>query len=242
MSMYQRAAARVPKITTSRLIRWAGLSAVVAGLTFIVIQPLHPSDTIASVTTQSWAIIHIATLAMAALFLFGIAGIYARQVKELGWLGLVGLLVLSLGLLVQAPYGFIEAFIQPLLANSEPKFVEGMLGLVNGSASEVSLGALPAIWSVSGLLFVLGIVMFGIANLRAGILSRWASGVFAFGLLVFAPVGALLLPHEFQRLGAVPVGLGLAWMGYSLWSERRALGTQTLPTVATRVPGEGGAA
>ena len=159
MSTYQRAAARVPKITSATLVQWAGLSALVAGLLFVIIQPLHPADHLASVTTQSWMFVHIATLVMAAFFLFGIAGIYARQVKELGWLGLVGYLVLSLGLLVQAPFGFIEAFIQPLLATSEPKFVEGMLGLVNGSASEVSLGALSAIWSASGLLFLLGILL-----------------------------------------------------------------------------------
>lgn len=236
MSAYQRAVNRVPKVTTFKLIQAAGLSAVVAGLLFVLIQPLHPGDTLASVSTQSWTIIHIVTLFMAALFLVGIAGIYARQVEELGWLGLAGYVLLSLGLLVQMPFGFVEAFIQPLLAEGEPKVVEGLLGLVNGSASEVSLGAIPAIWATSGLLFLLGILLFGIANLRAGILSRWASGVFAFGLLVFVPLGSLL-PHEFQRLGAVPVGVGLAWLGYSLWSERPEPTPHSMPAIGTPAPG-----
>jgi hypothetical protein len=30
------------KVTTSKLIRWAGLSAIVAGTIFAVIQPIHP--------------------------------------------------------------------------------------------------------------------------------------------------------------------------------------------------------
>jgi hypothetical protein len=31
-----------------------------------------------------------------------------------------------------------------------------------------------------------------------------------------------LLPHALEPLAAVPVGVGLAWLGYALWSERRA--------------------
>ena len=40
------------KITASRLIRWAGLSAMVAGIIFVVIQPIHPPDILSSVTTS----------------------------------------------------------------------------------------------------------------------------------------------------------------------------------------------
>ncbi len=36
-----------------------------------------------------------------------------------------------------------------------------------------------------------------------------------------APVTALL-PHELEPLVAVPIGGGLAWLGYALWAERRA--------------------
>jgi len=32
---------------------------------------------------------------------------------------------------------------------------------------------------------------------------------------------AALLPHQIQRLAAMPMGLALAWLGYALWSERR---------------------
>jgi hypothetical protein len=35
-----------------------------------------------------------------------------------------------------------------------------------------------------------------------------------------APAAALL-PHELEPLVAVPIGLGLAWLGYALWAERR---------------------
>jgi hypothetical protein len=47
-----------------------------------------------------------------------------------------------------------------------------------------------------------------------------ASGLLAVATLL-TPAAALL-PHAPQRLAAIPVGLALAWLGYALWSERRA--------------------
>ena len=78
------------KITSSNLMRSAGLSAVVAGAIFAGIQPIHPSDVVESVTTGAWAIITPLKTAMCLLFLVGITGLYARQVEKAGWLGLAG--------------------------------------------------------------------------------------------------------------------------------------------------------
>jgi hypothetical protein len=83
-----------------------------------------------------------------------------------------------------------------------------------------------------GLAVLLGCLLFGIATLRAGILPRWAAGVFAFG----GPVSALvvtLLPHELERLAAVPIGVGLAWLGYALLAERRENAPARVPATAT---------
>jgi hypothetical protein len=62
------------KVTASSLIRWSGLAALVAGLIFAGIQPIHPPDVLSSVTTGAWAIITLKTV-MCLLFLIGIAGI-----------------------------------------------------------------------------------------------------------------------------------------------------------------------
>jgi hypothetical protein len=40
---------------------------------------------------------------------------------------------------------------------------------------------------------------------------------------------AALLPHAQQRYAAIPVALALAWLGYALWSERRASASQAAP-------------
>jgi hypothetical protein len=206
-------------ITASRVIRWSGLSAMAAGIIFVVTQPLHPPDVLSSVTTPRWAIVHIFSTAMCFLALLGITGLYARQVKEAGWLGLVGYIVFSLFWALQAPYGFAEALFLPQLTTAAPEVVRGWLAMIVGPARGMNLGALATVYQVAGLLYILGGLLFGIATLRAGILSRWAAGLLTVAPLV-APLAGLL-PGELQRIAAIPMGIALAWLGYALWSERR---------------------
>ncbi len=207
------------KLSTSNLASWTALSAVVAGLLFVAIQVFHPSDTLASVTTGAWAVIHYVSIAMALFFVVGIAGIFAQRVDELGWLGLAGFVVLSLGLLLTAAMQFIEAAIEPVLATTNPAYVEGLLALAEGHPVSVDLGAVATVHMLASLFFVGGTLLFGIATLRARIVPRLASVAFAFGLLLLVPVASAV---GAPRLAAVPVGLSLAWMGYALWSEGRA--------------------
>ena len=212
------------KPTASKLIRWAGLSAMVAGIIFAIIQPIHPPEIISSVTTGRWVIIHSLTLAMCLFGLLGLAGLYARQVKEVGWLGLAGYLLFSLFYALVMVFSFAEAFIMPQLATEAPKFVEGFITIFNGGHSEANLGALATFGPIGAGVYILGPVLFGIATFRAGILPRWAGGLIAFGA-VSPLLATLLLPQEFVRYTAVLMGLGLVWLGYALWSERRAQAT-----------------
>jgi hypothetical protein len=204
-------------MTTQKLTNIAAVCAIVAGLLFIVIQPLHPPDSLESVTRTDWAVIHWASLVMQILFIVGITGIYASQVEQLGWLGLFGYVVLVVGLLLTAIGTVIEAFVQPFIASTSPSFVQAMLDMVEGRPIGADLGPLPLLWSISSACFLVGTIVFGLANFRAGILSRWASAVFGVGLLVMAPVVAAA---GAPRLAALPIGLGLAWLGYSLLTRR----------------------
>jgi len=218
---------RKMKITASSLIRWTGLAAMVAGIIFAGIQPIHPPDVLSSVTTGAWAIITPLKTAMCLLFLLGIAGLYARQVEEAGWLGLAGFLLFSLSWALNLAFIFAEAFIVPLLATWAPKFVDGFFGIFNGHPTEMNLGALPALYTLTGILYMLGGLLFGIATLRAGILPRWPAGLLAVAAAV-TPAAALL-PHEIQRYAGIPVGVALAWLGYALWSERREHASDPVP-------------
>src|SRR5437016_5909583 len=215
------------KITASNVIRCAGLSAVVAGLIFMVVGLIHPPHFVSSVTSSRWTIVHLLTIVMAFFGLLGIAGIYARQVDKAGWMGLAGCLLLSLWFVVVTGFTFFEAFILPLLASDSPRFAESFLGIFTGSIGETSVGALATLWSLLGVVYILGNVLFGIATFRGAILSRWAAGLLGLGP-VSSPAFALL-PQSFAPLAAVPVGLGLAWLGYSLWCERREPVAQRVP-------------
>jgi hypothetical protein len=107
----------------------------------------------------------------------------------------------------------------------------------HGQASAVDLGALPALYALVGVLYLLGGLLLGLATFRAGILPRRAAGLLAV-TATLTPAAALL-PHHIQRLAAVPMGIALAWLGYALWSERRASAAEASPgrpaPVASRV-------
>ena len=207
------------EITSLKLIRWAGLAAILAGILYIVIQLIHPPDNLASISTGAMATSSYLTIAIALFGLIGIGGIYLRQVKEAGWLGLIGFLMLSFFWIATTAFNFAEAFILPLLTNDAPKYVEGILGVFAGHASEVNLGVLPALAPIAAGLYIFGGLLLGIATLRAGILPRWAAGMLIFGAL--APLASSLLGHPTDRVLAVPMGIALAWLGYALFFERR---------------------
>jgi hypothetical protein len=227
------------KPTASKLIRWAGLSAVLAGAIFAGIQPVHPPDVLSSVTTGTWAIITSLKLAMCFFFLLGIAGLYARQVEESGWLGLTGYLLFSFSWALQTGFVFAEVFILPVLATAAPKFVDSYLGIVNGVPGEMNIGAIVPTYALVGILYMLGGLVFGIATFRARVLPRWPAGLLAV-VAVVTPAAALL-PHAIQRMAAVPMGIAVAWLGYALWSERRVRASEPFPGMGSPQPVQTGA-
>jgi hypothetical protein len=216
------------KITGSKLIRWAGLSAMVAGIFYVTVGLFHQPNVLSSVTTTSWAIVHVLATAMGFLGILGMAGLYARQAEKSGWLGLAGFVLFSLWFAFILGFSFVEAFILPTLATVAPKFAEGFLATLTSTPSEINLGVLPMIWLLTAPLYILGGLLFGIATFRAGILPRWAGALLAVGT-VLGPLLAALLSLENQPKVAVPVGLALAWLGYALWSERREQASETVP-------------
>lgn len=205
-------------MNSKKLIRWAGLAAMVAGIFYVVVGMFHPVETLSTVTTTRWAVVHALAVAVSFFGLLGITGLYARQVNEAGWLGLAGYVLLMLWLVLFVPFTFAEVFILPRLVTESPAFVESFLGMFNKHPGEMNLGAIKTLWDLDGIVYILGGLLFGIATLRAGILSRWLSGLLVVAAAV-TPAGAL--PLEYKALVAVPAGLALAWLGYALWSERR---------------------
>jgi hypothetical protein len=200
-------------------LRWAGLSAALAGMCYVLVGLLHPANVASSVTTTPWRVVHILACAMCVLGVLGIAGLHARQAARSGWLGLTGYVLLSLWFTLIMGFSFVEAFILPLLAIPEPAFVRAWMGMFNGPAGQFDLGVLPTIWTMTAPVYLLGGLLFGIATFRARTLPRWAGALLAISTAV-APLAALL-PNAAQPKMAVPFGVALVWLGYALWSDRR---------------------
>jgi hypothetical protein len=207
-----------PKITAATLMRLAGLSAIAAGVCYLVIGIFHPVNEPSSVNA-AWVNVHVFATALGFFGLFGMAGLYARQVEESGWLGLAGFLLFTIWMTLVCGYSFVEAFILPLMATESPAFVAGFLGIFSGAPSAVDLGILPTIWNISGPMFMLGPTLFGIATFRAGVLPRWAGALLALNI-VLAPLGGMASPELQPKIVMIPIGLALAWLGYALFSER----------------------
>lgn len=219
---------RTMKITTQKLVRWSGLSAIVTGMIFAGIQLIHPPDVLASVNTSAFIIITSLKTVMCLFGLFGITGLYARQVEETGWMGLAGYLLLTIFYAVQMCFAFAEPLILPLLTTAAPTFVESVMGMSSGAGGPMNLGAFATVFALLPLLYLLGLLLFGIAMFRAGILPRWATGLLAFSGPL-AGIMVALLPHQLERLAAMPMGFALIWLGYALWSERRAPAIEPVP-------------
>jgi len=215
------------KISTSTLMRWAGLSAMVAGLCFIVIGMFHPVNVPASVTSVTWVNVHIFATALGFFGLFGMAGLYARQAEQSGWLGLAGFLLFTVWMTLVTGFSFVEAFILPKLATESPAFVAGILGMFSSIPSQVDLGVLPTLWNISGPMYIFGPLLFGIATFRARVFPRWAGALLVLAA-VLVPIGAVV-PPEYQPKIMIPVGLALGWLGYALFSERREQASELAP-------------
>jgi hypothetical protein len=164
----------------------------------------------------------------------GLAGLYARQAVRVGWLGLVGFILLSLWMVLIMGFSFVEAFILPHLATATPALVDSWMKMFNGGTREINLGFLPTLWTLAGPVYILGGLLFGIATFRARILPRGAAVLLALGT-VLAPL-ASQLSLAAQPKVAIPTGLALAWLGYALMTERQTDATPlNSPPVLTHV-------
>jgi hypothetical protein len=216
------------RISTAALMRLAGFFAMLGGLGFIVTGMFHPANEPAYVTTPTWIIVHIFATSLGYFGVLGLAGLYARQVEKAGWLGLIGFLLFGGWMALQMPFSAFEAVILPHLASEFPPYVVGWLGMFRGIPSAVGLGALPTIWNISTPMLVLGALLFAIATFRAHVFPRWAAGLLALGCLMI-PVAALLPAQLQAKLIMIPIGLGMAWLGYALFTERRAPASDPCP-------------
>jgi hypothetical protein len=206
-------------ITTTKLTRWAGLSAAAAGLLFIGVQINHPHLDAEFATTTEYTLRQSLKVLMSGLALVGITGMYLRQVTQAGVLGLVGYLVFGAGYLIMFSVEVIGAVVLPTIARTTPGYVNDVFATVMGDPVSGDIGLMFVLNLASAVTFLGGGLVFGIALFRAKVLARWAAALLAAGSVatLFLP----LLPQINDRLFAVPIGVALIGLGYSLWSGLR---------------------
>jgi hypothetical protein len=179
--------------------RWSGfvliLGAVLLGIAIVVFS----SKPVINQTIPPAA--STLLLLSAILLLLSLPAMYARQANAAGWLGLTGHVLLQTGVLL-------------LIVLAAPSLIYPSLKLTPGEN--------PVLFLL-GIALTLGLLLTGIATIRAGIFPRVA-GI----LLLVAMAGfffdffiAEFLPPIAGQVGSAVFGillaLSLAWIGAALW-------------------------
>ena len=213
-------------ITTTTLTRAAGVAAVVGGLLYIGVQIKHPNLDLALVTTTQWKVRQTMKVLFASLSLAGITGMYLLQVNKAGALGLVGYAVFAVGYLSLLGTEFVSAFVLPSIAHSSPAYVSNAIAAGTNDTVTGDIGLIKTVLLISGLAYVAGGFIFGIALFRARVLARWAAALLAVGSLAAIATG--MVP-QYERLFAFPTGVALVGLGWSLWRTQRSPGARHVP-------------
>ena len=214
--------------TTNRRTAIAGLCAATAGAIFIGVQINHPSATVAHLLTTEMTVRMTAKVLFCALALVGFAGMFLRHRHQFGRLGRVGYSLVSVGFLAMLVQECIIGYYLPTIAHSKPVYVQHVLNGAMAHGVSSGIGAMQELFLIAGIGYSLGGLLFGIALFRAGVLSRWAAALLAYGTVSALSLAAL--PESFSRPFAVPTGIALIGLGISLWrNEHRQADTVGAP-------------
>jgi len=207
----------VSTTTTNRLIAIAGPCAAIGGAIFAAVQINHPPADVAHLVTTEMTIRQTAKALFCALTLVGFAGMFLRHRSQFGRLGRVGYALVSVGFLAMLVQEILIGYYLPTLAHAKPVYVQHVLNGAMAHGDSSGIGAWQGLF-LAGIGYSVGGVLFGIALFRAGILSRWASALFAYGTVSALALAAL--PLSFSRPFAVPTGIALIGLGVSLWRDQ----------------------
>ena len=191
-------------ITSSSLTQAAGACAAVAGAIFIGVQINHPPADVAHVATTEMAVREIAKTVMAVLSLVGFAGMFLYNRRRFGVLGLAGYLLLSVGYLALFAVQVIVAAVLPTVAKTDPAYVQDFIDAAMGNSPAGDIGGMQIVFNVSGVGYIVGGLLFGIALFRAGLLARWASALLAVATVSTATLA--VLPDVVQPADGRPDG------------------------------------
>jgi hypothetical protein len=200
-----------------RLLRWSGLVTISTGVLLILwwglMGTMVPSGgdnvLLEMVRNSNWVIINALGSIHAVLLPLALIGLYARQVEEVGALGLVGFVLAFLGAVLTAWIQVEETLLWPLLAAHAPDLVD-MKGPMFADT------AFFATYILMGAFFIPGSLILGVATARAKVLPRWGAILLAVGAPLFG-IGGLFL--VVRTIGALLFTAALIWLGVAQWKR-----------------------
>jgi hypothetical protein len=204
-------------MSAGTLLRLSGLAAIVAAGLIILSEILAMVAGLMDMATMertplspAWIPLNLLQLFGVILLLLALVGFYARQAAVAGGLGLVGFLVAFLGTALFAGTGWSNAFTPPVVARTNPTL---LVGFPPSPLGEAVL--------YTAVLFAVGLILFGITVIRAGVLPRTGGW-----LLVIGGVLSRIMPIVHERfdiylpLDSWVTSFALILLGYALWSAR----------------------
>jgi hypothetical protein len=134
------------------------------------------------------------------LGLFTLTGVYLYQREASGSFGLIAYLVNWFGLAAVAGVDYARNYILPYLSKSE---VQALLA-----------GPTRAVFVSCALFFLVGVVLFSAASLRARVFPRLAIALYLIGFTVWSL--SLFLPTVVVVIAEVGGAAGIIWLGGAL--------------------------
>lgn len=189
---------------------FGGIAHVFGGIFVALAYTLHPHHQTPEVISGSfWLIIHI-LFALSLLFgIFGLIGLYQQHIKNSRLIGFVGFLLAVFSLINIFGLNYFEAFINPVLANEAPEFVDSY-----GAGTEIGLVAY--LFPTSGMMFLFGYLLLGADLLRARTVNHYAVILTMIGTLVFGLGLSGIFPMIVVKTGSILFGSGLLALGISV--------------------------
>ncbi len=187
-------------MSAKNLVRTGGgLASVAAGLLLVLGHVLDLGGDPEYGTVLGGSLVLTAHVAL----VFALVSLYAAQAQQSGLLGGLGMTLSVVGTTLVSGVVLVE------------------IAGASGAEVDVVLGAgLPgAVAVLAGLAFLIGLILFGAATMRAGVFPRWSGllliiGDVVFGAGSFAGTAATI----FEVLGALITCAALVWLGLSLLS------------------------
>ena len=186
-----------------RLRTTTAVAAMVGGAILAVHSLAHwalygsPFDLVEVAQKPDWILLNVLLLAGMILLLLGLVGLHERQAQRAGLFGLIAFLVLFVGFALRTGLVVAEVFLVPSVARQAPDVLT-----VEEPPLEFGLFFLVEMATKIG-----GLLLFGIATIRARVFPAAAGYVLVGGIVVSAIPGLVFL-------GVAIGGSTLAWMGW----------------------------